>query len=252
MMYSLFAVPVLLAAIAVGCTGATPGQSTVVLKTDDEPASAEGPQKSGNVSQQQQQTTQPAPAKIAHADVKSQCASCHSSASARKDAWTTANGGEEEWKKVAVVARDKVSKGTMPPSPVNAEVKKKLLAYFDQLIAAGGAAGSPPAGGAAPAKFSFADASALCAGCHNDINKVPLKKIVPLVKMEDWNNRLNICRYELEAAVATDQMPQNNKLDAMAKSDLLAFIKSLDEDNPACLDKLKKAAGMNGTEPADL
>lgn len=246
MMNSLFAVPVLLAAIAVGCTGATPGQSTVVLKSDDEPAAADGQQKSGNVSQQQQKTTQPAPAKIALADVKSYCAGCHSSASSRKDAWTTASGGEEEWKKVAVEARDRVSKGTMPPSPVSAEVKKKLLAYFDQLIASGGAAGSPPAGDAAPAKFSFADASALCAGCHSETKKVPL------VKIEDWNNRLKVCRFELEAAVATDQMPQNNKLDAMVKSNLLAFIKSLDEDNPACLDKLKQAAGMNAVEQPDL
>ena len=161
----LSAVPLALLWVLGGCTGATPGPSTVVLKPEEAPSPPESNKESGNANPQQ-------PA-----------------------GGTSAGSG----------------------------------------ASSGGSSG----GNVTTEKFSFAEASQLCTGCHVANGTY---KDVPLTTIEEWNDRSKVCRYKLESKVSSGSMPPQ-KLGDADKTKLLNFIKSLADDTPACLDKQKKEQG---------
>jgi len=234
MAYSSFLVFAVLGSLLSGCTGAQPGTVNRVDLSKNQPTSQDS---NTEPSKDQNQTSNPAPNAPVTAftltDAKGYCASCHGAQGSGSRKWSTATGTEADWKAVAVKAKATVENGSMPPNPLSAENKKKMIAYLDKLIASGGANNGSTSEPTTPntEALSVAEASALCTSCHAAGKSMKSK---PLATLADWNNRDIYCRAKLYEQVENGEMPQTGALQDPAKTKMLNFIKSLAADPDTC------------------
>ncbi len=234
MTYSSFLVFAVIGSLVSSCTGAQQGTVNRVELSKNQPSSQDN---NSETSKNQNQTSKPPVATqvtpFTLTEAKRYCASCHGSQGSGTKKWSTATGTEADWKAVAVQAKATVENGSMPPNPLSAENKKKMIAYLDKLIASGGANSGSSGGSTTPITeaLSVAEASALCTSCHAAEKSMASK---PLEKLEDWNNKDIYCRAKLYEQVEEGKMPQTGALQDPVKTKMLNFIKSLDEDPESC------------------
>lgn len=234
MTYSSFLVFAVIGSLVSSCTGAQPGTVNRVEVSNRQPSSQVSnsvASKNPNQSSKPPVATQVTPFTLTEA--KRYCASCHGAEGSGSQKWSTATGTEADWKAVAVQAKATVENGSMPPNPLSAENKKKMIAYLDKLIASGGSNSGSSGEPTTPITeaLSVAEASALCSSCHAEEKSMASK---PLEKLEDWNNKDIYCRATLYEQVEEGKMPQMGALKDPVKTKMLNFINSLDEDPESC------------------
>ncbi|MEN9809074.1 MAG: hypothetical protein RLZZ488_641 [Pseudomonadota bacterium] len=197
--------------------------------------------------EQQSPVQSTAPAAFALADAKPFCVGCHSATGSGKNSWSTAAGSEADWKVVAAQAKAAVVAGNMPTTPISANDKTRLIAYFDKLIAetaaqtqtqtggntsntgggtSGGSNTNPDPG---PVVYNITNAVQKCGSCHySGANPASSKK--PLASLADFNNRTYYSRQLLLDVLErnVNYMPQTGKLQEPYLSAMKTFFLTLD------------------------
>lgn len=150
-------------------------------------------------------------------EAKAQCALCHQpGGGAGADAWSTANGTEEDWKGYAVAARAAVEENKMPPpSGMKEPDRTRMLAFLNKLI---GVSPSPtPTATPTEVSYNFDSAKALCVSCHGRGQRSPR-----LTSTNDWRSN----KRDIISEVRDGNMPRGTTLSSAERDALIRFVRS--------------------------